>query len=396
MKGINWANICLFCSMVLWANYSCCVDNEDEEIRRQLEAEHAAFEQYKGYVSELESTFAQRIEKELDLRWSGNIHQMHGKVEDLGLHFVAGRRATIGEARALVLSIIHQYLEAINGHEKIQPYLEERPFTFKNVEISIRFEDANGTPNDGTVAIVNNCSDGFTSLNDRLIYYSHDPFIWNYVQLLEEPYEEAVRRNEATPIKNPAVHQTTEQERAVDQCFTHFIEEILREYDLECWAIGGKMDHGVEEIGANLVALQRVNQKEARQLFVGVIEKLLNRLNSSENLRPYLAEYPFPANRLKIRLCFKNNKYGVYRDGSMESVTLEGNEVTYFQKTPREEDKLVYEPAEAPVFAKEPYQEALKIVESDPHLIEKASSHLDRVYDWWRSFCCSFVIFKQF
>ena len=105
-----------------------------------------------------------------------------------------------------------------------------------------------------------------------------------------------------------------------------------RKHGLKCGSIGGKMTDGIEEFGARFTIKCHVTHEEARQWLVLVAQKFLATINSDTKLRPYLKEYPFPASRLKMRICFRNNRHFPYRDGSMESATLEENEVTYFQE----------------------------------------------------------------
>ncbi len=66
-----------------------------------------------------------------------------------------------------------------------------------------------------------------------------------------------------------------------------------------------------------------------------------------------LPEYPFPSSRLQIRINFRQKNHYSYSDGSMESVTLDGDVITYFQEPPPNTDPF---PFEVPVFAKESYQ----------------------------------------
>ena len=320
-------------------------------------------EKYIDYVQEIEQSFAEQMQRELNLVYSGNRRMMHEKIEEMGLQFNAYRRATIEEARALHLLVMDRFVQAINAHEKIQPFLEVHPFTYKRVSISIKFLGINGPYCDETVQYTSNVPETASAIENRnnIFYDFLDPFKMGSINSLQEPYEEAVRLNEAVPLQNPAVHRATAQEEAVDQVLDAFTKEMKKRFGMECWYIGGKMANGVEEIGSTFAIILQANKEKARQLGVIVIEKLLEAINSDEKLRPFLIEYPFPSHRLRIRINLRDNQGYTYRDGSMESVTLDGDEMTYFHR-PSVKDGI--HPAEAPVFAKESYRDALESIKS--------------------------------
>lgn len=389
--------IIIIAVLAIWLNSLLYAENDDAELKRQLQAKHASYEQHNIYMDEIERSFAEQMEKELNLRWM-KAHELNriedsGNIEKMAIEFYAYRRATIEEARALELLIINKFLKAINSHEKIRPYLKERPFTVKHVGISIKFVKANGWEyGDGSVNSVYNNYEALTSQN-QLRYYSTDPSGSSSIPF-EETYEEAVRINMVSPIKNPAVHETTEKEEEMNLLLTSFKQEMSTEYYLSCWSIGwpwtidGKTINDIEEISSKFTSFHPVTQEEARELIVLATEKLLKIINNNETLRPYLKEYPFPANRVKMRICFRNNRYGTFHEGSMEDVTLEGDEISYFQRIPsseeNKEEKLIL--TETIVFASEPYQEAVKIVENTPPpSIQQLISKVMRDIGYWFS-----------
>lgn len=395
MMQIGWIKI--FILLVFLSSALIYAEEEDTYVARP-------YDRYKDYVNEIRVSFAEQMAKELNLLWSGDYSMMHDQVEVLGMDFKAYRRATIEEARALQLLVMDKLVQAINAHAKIQPYLEVRPFTYKRVAISISFEGINGRYRDGSVTYVSNVPDTAPAIENRNHFFYHfdDPFIEHVDDTFQEPYEEAVKLNLANPIENPAVHKNTEKEDVIDTIFASFTEKMSDEYGLQRWSIGGKMTNDIEEIGAKFMVFQPATQEEARQLLLQVTEKLLTAVNSNEKLRPYLKEYPFPASLVKMRICFRNNRYGTYRDGSMEDVTLEGDEITYFQRVRRpteegEDTKFVL--SDTIVFGKEPYQEALKVIELTPQSTQKfkpkPTSFFDEIYAGFLSLISYIIYFAM-
>lgn len=57
------------------------------------------------------------------------------------LHYVSRDRVDILEARKMFVNNVEALLQLINTNEQIRPYLCNYPFTVKNLEFSIAFED---------------------------------------------------------------------------------------------------------------------------------------------------------------------------------------------------------------------------------------------------------------
>lgn len=68
--------------------------------------------------------------------------------------------------------------------------------------------------------------------------------------------------------------------------------------------------------------------------------ELLLAFNQNEAIRPYLAEYPFPAHRLKIVIDFVDSQYAHYYNGTLYNVILENGQLEYHQKIPEKESIL--------------------------------------------------------
>jgi hypothetical protein len=319
------------------------------------------YQEYGVYLDEIQEAFARKMFDEFSLIPQGGSGKMHEKVEVIGMGFTARRRATIEEARALILLVMDRFVQEINAHEKIQPFLEIKPITYKRINIQISFEGPNGHYADGSVKRVFNIDGkgGAAENRNRLFYFARDPFRDSNYDLFEESYEEALKHARASPDVNPYAHQTSVLEFNTDQMFSSFVKKMRQKYQLESLSIGGKINPTIEEIGAKFILVKRTTQEEARVFLLAVVDQLIQTINTNDSLRNDLAEYPFPTDRLKIGISFTKKNHYSYRDGSMESVTLENNEVTYYQKPLANASSW---PFETPVFAKESYQEALKIV----------------------------------
>ena len=150
------------------------------------------------------------------------------------------------------------------------------------------------------------------------------------------------------------VHKETNQERITDQIFENLALDWYKKDTLYTKSIGCDLADKIESIGARFIFFHPVSLEVARRLKLLVVKKLLTAINQNEELRPYLKEYPFTANRLKIYIEFKTKERHSYCDGSMNHVVLENNQLSYFRYT----DPNTFDPTE--LIAKETYQEALE------------------------------------
>jgi hypothetical protein len=161
-------------------------------IGSSMNAEEIIPEDYEVYVDEIVRAYSQKIENELDLICIGDGGRMPKDVESISVKFVAYRRATIEEARALEVKATEALLSAINNHEKIRPFLREHPFKANRAEVSISFNKPdNSSYLDGSVVYV-------MQVKNKIHYFSDDGKSKRYNLLKAEPFEEAVKNIEST------------------------------------------------------------------------------------------------------------------------------------------------------------------------------------------------------
>lgn len=134
-----------------------------------------------------------------------------------------------------------------------------------------------------------------------------------------------------------------------------FIEEMHRDYGLECGWSGGQMPHDIEEISVGLFASRTVTVKQARELEVKATERFAQIINAHLKIRPFLREYPFPANRAHVSIAFRKEKGTPYTDNNISFVCHAKSRLYYLAHNPKN-------PYVGKNVKDEPYEEALKIV----------------------------------
>ena len=347
-------------------------DHDEEWYRKESQEINDAYRQYNKYVTEIVQSFAKQMKDELDLYIIGEGGSMHKMVEQISISFNAYSLANMDEARALHLYVMQKLEEMMNSHEKIQPFLAEKPFTYKSIHIGISFEGINGYPSDGTIEYVSNATDSAVPENKNTIFY----YVPNYIPgpsiiLLREPYEEAVRKAEEAALVFPFTHKTTPFEAAINEIVLEYSSKVWIKRGLECRHIGVNTPNRVDEIAATFYLFHPASQDQAREVAVYIVETLLEMVNQSEAIRPYLISYPLTSDKIKFLLEFTDYKYSPYREG-IEKIVLDGNVLSYTHQVPTSikllDGDTYYEPE---LLGHESYPEALKIVKETPFSLFK-------------------------
>jgi hypothetical protein len=349
---------------------------------------------YKNHLIKFHKAFGKQIEDEFGLKWiEGGIIPNYSRDEP---SFYAYRRATLEEARALVLAVIFKLSEAVQSDPEMLSYLNKSSFTLDFLGVDIIFESSNNQSyDDGSIDRVHSyySKDDISGIKKlQLEYEATDPFAdysdyknsvnWR----MKESFEDAVKLNAISTIANPAIHYPKEFEDELNQILTSFKDE-MKGYSLYFRSIGwmkaGNPTSEITEIRTKCTYYYPIEFQEARELMLLTAEKLLSALNNSETLKPFLKNYPFSTSGIKLKMLFRKSKHLVgdvtYSDGSLESAVLSENTITYYKPNKTSVDKAIY--------AIESVQEAQQIFENSPpvSLFQKAIKQiihfiLDSIY----------------
>ncbi|CDR34240.1 hypothetical protein [Criblamydia sequanensis] len=337
--------------------------------------------QYKNHIKEFQRAFGKQIEEEFGLKWveGGFTHKFFSDKPE----FYAYRRATLEEARALVLAVIFRLSEAVHADPIMLSYFNKSSLNPDVLGVDISFlHSPNWSYDDGSIESVYSYyskedASGVKKLHLR--YAATDPFsdISDFKNIvyskIEESFEDAVKLNAVNPIINPAIHHPKEFEDELHRILTSFEKEMKEKYNLFFrsigWMVAGDAPSEISEIRTKCTYFYPVDCEEARALILLATEKLLASLNNNETLKPYLKDYPFSANGIKLRMLFRKKNYFVgdvpYYDESMESVVLSDDTITYYHHIPSAEDSNMHDRV---LYAKELYQEAQNTFKNTPPL----------------------------
>lgn len=142
----------------------------------------------------------------------------------------------------------------------------------------------------------------------------------------------------------------------VHQIRDQFIEDVKRDRHLQVYVTGGGLTRDIDEITIGFASAEHVTIEEAREEFILLAENFLYRLNTWEQIRPYLHNFPATIANLSLKLIFldRNRQNKLISDGKVAYVFVaDGNIVYYTSNSETNEPVEIYE---------EPYEEALRIV----------------------------------
>ena len=139
-----------------------------------------------------------------------------------------------------------------------------------------------------------------------------------------------------------------------------FAKQIEKEFDVECIGSGGRMPYDVEEISVKLAVYRNATVEEARELEIKATERLIQVINAHEKIKPFLREFPFPSSRAHVTISFRNPKktFILSSQDDVDLVFQAKNRIYYQAKDPNN-------PYLGKDIKDEPYEEALKIVQSN-------------------------------
>ena len=138
-------------------------------------------------ANKITAKVAEKIEKDKGLRTIGTGGGMMYGIRKLSMSFQCLQEVDLETARKLVVYCTEEYLGAINSDKEVRPYLDDYPFTEKNVDIRVFFSkpDGHDVPI-GKISVV-------SMINGRVDYEIDTLKRNRFVSLHEEAYQEALK-----------------------------------------------------------------------------------------------------------------------------------------------------------------------------------------------------------
>lgn len=308
-------------------------------------------------VEKIIAQIVPELEKELGLYCVEQSESCLSNVSEISITFHALRRATIEEARELHVRCTEKLLAAVNQDLHIRGSLTDYPL--KGIDVSIGFRSPSGISYaDGTVAHI-------FQVRGDICYYLRHPTQEFYAPFLREPYEKALEIVKASSRTNAdlRVHHGQPYEKDLDVVFAEAGKAISKKWKAQLVQSGGDLSDGIKEFAFLFHKYKKVDVAQARKLELGIMEIILEKINSHAQLRPYLTTYPVKPEQVKVLVEFKGSD-GFDQDGEdrLSSVRYENNVLQYCMLESRDKDVFRIKPI---VVREESYQEAAEAVKGN-------------------------------
>ena len=154
-------------------------------------------------VNEVIDIFKKEMNKKFGLMCIGRGGSMPYDIQEIGVDFIIHQQTTIEEARELEIRSTERFVEIINAHEAIRPYLRDYPWDHSRAQVMISFQQVNGEDYLEGVRLI-------LQARNNIYYYGPKKFPKEVgVTIKEEPYLEAKKIVESTPscLKPPIEKQ---------------------------------------------------------------------------------------------------------------------------------------------------------------------------------------------
>ncbi len=157
-------------------------------------------------------------------------------------------------------------------------------------------------------------------------------------------------------MQNQTLSQPINYEIFVDEVIRAFAKEVKEEWGFNCFSTGGSMPFDIESINVKFIAYRKASIEEARELEVALTEKLIKTINSHDQIRPFLREYPLTVPHAEVSIAFYNKRNQSEFENSISRVYQIKN-VIYYEVENQETYQNV-------TLSEETYLEALHLVQT--------------------------------
>jgi hypothetical protein len=130
---------------------------------------------------------------------------------------------------------------------------------------------------------------------------------------------------------------------------------MQKQYGLNLGGTGGSGPADIVTLYLYYELNQTSDVAHARKLYVSIIESLIKMVNEDKGIRPYLRDFPFTYQNCDITLSFYKKDKSEFANGTLSMVALCGKDILYYTLA-NGRNEVVHE---------EPYEEALKILQSN-------------------------------
>ena len=150
-------------------------------------------------------------------------------------------------------------------------------------------------------------------------------------------------------------------EKIVNQITAKTAAKIEKEKDLYLFGTGGSMMDDIKSLHMAFQCFRELDIDEARDLLVYCVEEFLNAINTNEEVRPYLHNYPFTAKNISIEIYIsKPDRTNIPRGSICIAESSAGKVVFYIRS--KENNRLK-------IIRQETYEEAKELIDQKKYRV---------------------------
>ena len=161
-------------------------------------------------VSEVVNMFEKEMKEQFGLRCTGQGGSMPYDIQKIGVDFILHQQTTIEEARELEIRATERFVEIVNTHEAIRPYLRDYPWNHNRARVMIAFRDNNGDDYLEGVRLI-------LQARETVFYFGPKKTPNEVgITIKEEPYAEAKQIVESSPSCLKPIEKQEKKKRWFD------------------------------------------------------------------------------------------------------------------------------------------------------------------------------------
>ena len=148
--------------------------------------------------------------------------------------------------------------------------------------------------------------------------------------------------------------KSQDYEQIADKITERTARKLKKEKGLILIGTGGQMMNDIQMMMMGFHFYKEVDIDTARVLLVESVQEYLTAINSDEEIRPYLHDYPFTAQNVEIEIYFYEPDHSDIPEGKITIASTSDDKIVYYIHSP-ETHRLTR-------FYEETFQDALKAI----------------------------------
>jgi hypothetical protein len=153
--------------------------------------------------------------------------------------------------------------------------------------------------------------------------------------------------------------KTRDYEDIANEIRAQIGKKLAEKHMMAVVGISGGMMKSVNLVGISFQTYRAIDRDEIRYILIDCVEELLKAINESEEIRPYLKNFPFTMNNIRIEIFVSDSTGRWLYDPHIGVASISGGNKIYYCTTAPNVALFKNKYAES-------YEEALAIVKSDP------------------------------